>query len=170
MIVAIITLAAGYYLGGALGDFFFQRTPRGRVLTGMAGVLAGMVFLVLALNAPVENRVLFMLLLALTGINMSLSAPNVVATVQDVVEPEVRGTAQAMLSLAENIGSAVAPFLAGIIAMQSSLHTAILAICVTTWIACALLLGATALWIPRDIERLRDTMRARAEEELACTS
>jgi ACS family hexuronate transporter-like MFS transporter len=93
-----------------------------------------------------------------------MAAPNVMATIHDVTEPEVRATAQAMLSFAENLGSALAPWLAGLIAVRFSLHAAILAICVTTWLACAGLFGATAFLIPRDIERLRRVMRERAEE------
>jgi MFS family permease len=165
MMVAIVTLAAGYLLGGSVGDYFFRRSPRGRALTAMVGVLAGSLFLVLALIVPVENQTLFLLPLALTGLTMSVAAPNVTATIHDVSEPEVRGTAQALVSFAENFGSAVAPWLAGLIAMSYSLHVAILAICVSTWLLCALLFGATALFLPRDIEELRETMRHRAIHE-----
>jgi MFS family permease len=169
MIVAIITLSAGYLLGGTVGDFFFRRTPRGRVLTAMVGVLAGTLFLALTLSVPAANQTLFLLPMALMGLTMSVAAPNVVATVQDVTEPEVRGTAQAMMSFADNFGSAVAPWLAGVIAVSYSLHVAILAICISTWLLCALLFGATALLVPRDVERLRETMQARAEAERALT-
>jgi predicted MFS family arabinose efflux permease len=169
MMVAIVMLAAGYFFGGSVGDFFFRRSLRGRVLTAMVGVLAGAVFLVVTLSVPAENQTLFLLPLALTSLTMSVAAPNVVATLHDVSEPEVRGTAQAVLSFAENFGSAVAPWLAGLIAMRYSLHVAILAICVSTWLLCALLFGATALFLPRDIEELRETMQDRAalERELA---
>jgi MFS family permease len=167
MIVAIITLSAGYFLGGTVGDFFFRRTPRGRVLTAMVGVLAGTLFLALTLSVPAANQTLFLLPLALMGLTMSVAAPNVVATVQDVTEPEVRGTAQAMMSFADNFGSAVAPWLAGVIAVSYSLHVAILVICISTWLLCALLFGATALLVPRDVEHLRETMQARAEAERA---
>lgn len=167
MMVAIITLSAGYFLGGTVGDFFFRRTPRGRVLTAMVGVLAGTLFLALALSVPAENQTLFLLPLALTGLTMSVASPNVIATVQDVTEPEVRGTAQAMMSFADNFGSAVAPWLAGVIAVSYSLHVAILVICISTWLLCALLFGATALLVPRDVEHLRETMQARAEAERA---
>jgi MFS family permease len=165
MIVAIVTLAAGYFLGGAVGDWLFRHTPRGRVLTGMVGVLAGAVFLALAVSVPVENQGLFLVWLALAGITMSMASPNVLATVHDVTEPEVRGTAQALLSFSENFGSALAPWLAGLIAVSYSLHVAILAICVTTWLICALLFGVTALLIPPDVERLRQIMQARAVQE-----
>jgi MFS family permease len=166
MMVAIVTLSAGYFLGGSVGDFFFRRTPRGRVLTAMVGVLAGALFLVLALSVPAASRGFFLVLLALTGLTMSVASPNVLATVQDVTEPEVRGTAQAIMSFAENIGSAIAPWLAGLIAVSFSLHVAILVICTSTWILCAILFGATAILVPRDVERLRETMQARAQKEV----
>jgi MFS family permease len=166
MMVAIVTLSAGYFLGGSVGDFFFRRTPRGRVLTAMVGVLAGALFLVLALSVPAANQGLFLVFLALTGLTMSVASPNVIATVQDVTEPEVRGTAQAIMSFADNIGSAVAPWLAGLIAVSYSLHVAILVICTSTWILCAILFGATAILVPRDVERLRQTMQARAQRDI----
>ena len=167
MLVAIVTLSAGYYFGGAVGDMFFRRTPRGRMLTAMVGVLAGAVFLLLTLSTPAEDQKLPLLPLALTGLTMSVASPNVIASVQDVTEPEVRGTAQAMMSFADNIGSALAPWLAGLIAVAYSLHLAILVICISTWLLCALLFGVTALLVPRDVERLREAMRARAEMEQA---
>ncbi|HSR35312.1 MAG TPA: MFS transporter [Anaerolineae bacterium] len=167
MLVAIVTLSAGYFLGGTVGDFFFRRTPRGRLLTAMVGVLAGAVLLALTLIVPVENGGISLPLLALTCLNMSVASPNVIATVQDVTEPEVRGTAQAIMSFAENFGSALAPWLAGLIALSYSLHVAILVICSSAWLLCALLFGFAALLIPRDVERLRQTMRARAEAEQA---
>jgi MFS family permease len=166
MIVVIPMLSAGYLVGGSVGDFFFRRTPRGRALTAMFGVLTGTVFLILALGVPAEQQGLFLLPLSLTCITMSVAAPNVVATVQDVAEPEVRGTAQSMMSLADNIGSALAPLLAGMIADRSSLHVAILAICVSTWLLCAVLFAFVAWLVPKDVQHLRQTMKARAQDEL----
>jgi MFS family permease len=165
MMVGIVFLAAGYFVGGTIGDFLFRHTPRGRVLTGMVGVLAGCVFVYLTLSVPAANQTAFLMFLPFFGITMSMASPNVLATVHDVTEPEVRGTAQAMLNFAENIGSAVAPWLAGVIAVRSSLHVAILTISISTWLACALFFGATAIFIPRDIERLRTEMQRRASQE-----
>jgi MFS family permease len=93
---------------------------------------------------------------------MSIASPNVVATVADVTEPEVRSTAQALESFIENIGAVVGPWLAGVIAVAYSLHVAILAICVSTWLVCAALFGVTAVLVPRDVARLREVMRQRA--------
>ena len=170
MIVAIVPLSLGYFVGGGVGDFFFRRTPRGRVLTAMVGVLAGAVFLALLLTLPTANGRLSIPLLALMGLTMSVASPNVIATVQDVTEPEVRGTAQSVMSLADTAGSALAPFLAGLIAVSYSLHVAILTICISTWLLCAVLFGVTAIFVPGDVARLRQTMEARARAEQAETA
>ncbi len=165
MIVAIVPLSLGYFFGGVVGDYFFRRTPRGRLLTAMVGVLAGAVFLALLLTLPTEGNRLSFPLLILMGLTMSVASPNVLATVQDVTEPEVRGTAQAVMSLADNIGSALAPLLVGLIARPYTLHLGILVICISAWLLCAVLFGVTAYLVPGDIARLRQTMEARAKVE-----
>jgi MFS family permease len=162
MLVAIATMAAGYFIGGSVGDRAFRRTPRGRALVSMVGVLAGAVFLALALAVPAANKSLFLIPLALTGLTMSIASPNVVATVADVTEPEVRSTAQALESFIENIGAVVGPWLAGVIAVKYSLHVAILTICLSTWVVCAVLFAVTVVLVPRDVARLREEMRERA--------
>jgi predicted MFS family arabinose efflux permease len=164
MLIAIVALSAGYVIGGTLGDTLFRRIQRGRLFVAMAGVLLGAVFLYATLNVAPENRARFAVLLAFTGVTMSIAPPNVIATVHDTTVPEARSTARAMQKLVEDVGAALAPFLAGVIAMRASLHTAILSISISTWLACAVLFGATALVVPRDIARLRHTMHQRAEE------
>jgi len=105
------------------------------------------------------NQSLFAVFLGLTGLFMPFASPNVTATVHDVTKPEVRSTALAVQYFIEQGGSAVAPALAGLIAVRASLHTAIIAICVST--------GFTAILVPRDIKKLRQAMRERAEQERA---
>jgi len=162
MMIAIVALASGYFIGGSIGDALFRRTLRGRVLTANVGVILGAILMLAALNIPNENRLLFTVLVALTGVNISIAAPNVSATVQDIAEPEVRGTTLALLNLIENSGAALSPWLAGLIADHSSLKTAILSISVVTWILCALFFFLLGRVIPQDVQRLRAAMRERA--------
>jgi MFS family permease len=164
MLIAIVTLSAGYLVGGTLGDILFKRMQRGRLSVATGGVLLGAIFLVATLNVAAENRIGFAVLLAFTGMTMSIAAPNVIATVYDTTVPEVRSTARAMQKLVEDGGAALAPLLAGVIAMRASLHMAILMICISAWLICAVLFGITALVVPQDIERLRQTMQRRVEE------
>jgi MFS family permease len=165
MVVVVLVLAAGYPLGGALGDYFFKRTPRGRVLVATTGVLVGALLMIITLNIPPENQALFTFMLALNAIFIPLSAPNVISTVYDITLPEVRSTAMSIQSFIESIGAALAPLLAGYIADQFSLQTAFLAICVTAWLICAIFYAFIGIFIPKDIEVLRSQMRLRAEQE-----
>lgn len=164
MVVAVLVLAAGYPVGGALGDFFFKRTPRGRVLVATTGVLMGALMLTLTMSVPLDNRLLFMVLLAITAIFIPMAAPNVVSTVYDITLPEVRSTALAIQYFIESAGAALAPWIAGAIAVKSSLHDAILIICVSTWILCGLFFSTAAFLVPKDIAVLRGQLRERAAE------
>jgi MFS family permease len=165
MVVAVLVLAAGYPLGGALGDYFFKRTPRGRLYVAMTGVLVGAVLFVFTLNAPLDSPGLFTALLAVNAIFIPMAAPNVVATVYDITLPEVRSTAMSIEYFIESAGAALAPLLAGIIADRSSLRDAFLLICIVTWIICAIAFWLASRYIPRDIARLREQMRDRAAHE-----
>jgi predicted MFS family arabinose efflux permease len=164
---AVIVLAVGYFIGGALGDYFFKRTPRGRMLVSMVGVLMGAIFLILTINVPIENQFLFLILLCLTALFMPIASANVIATVYDITLPEVRSTALSIQYFIENGGAALAPLLAGLIAVRSSLETAILTICVLAWVLGSIILGFTAYFVPEDIKVLRDQLEKRAARERA---
>ncbi len=105
MVVAILVLALGYPLGGALGDYFFKRTPRGRALVAMVGILTGALLLTITLNIPNENVGLFMVMLALTALFIPFSAPNMISTVYDITLPEVRSSALSIQYLIEFLRS-----------------------------------------------------------------
>jgi len=165
MLVAVAALSAGHLLGGNLGDTLFKRTWRGRAIVGGLGTLAAVVMLLLTMHVPAEKTALFAVLLGVTGVTMSITPPNAMATVPDITLPEARSTAQAVRKLVEDGGAAVAPWLAGVVAMRSSLHVAIIAICVSTWLVCAALFGAVAYYVPADIATLRSTMQHRAALE-----
>ncbi len=166
MVVAVLVLAAGYPIGGAIGDLFFRRTRRGRLIVSATAVLLGAILLIITLNVPVQNQGLFLVLLSINALFIPFAAPNLVSTISDITLPEVRSTAYAIQSFIELAGSALAPLMAGLIAVRSSLHTAILLICVTAWVVCSLFLGYAAYRVPADIETLRGQMRERAEREL----
>lgn len=167
MSIVVLVLAAGYVLGGAAGDAAFKRTPRGRLLVSMVAVLLGAIFLAVAINVPAESRGLFFVFLVLTAVFMPFAAPNVVSAVNDITLPEVRSTAVAIQYFIENAGAATAPLLAGIIAVRANLGTAILLICTSAWILCAIFFGVAARLIPHDIAVLRAQLRERAEKERA---
>ena len=164
MVAAVLVLAVGYFVGGAVGDFLFKRTRRGRMLLAATAVLLGAALLYFTMNVPVENQSLFLVMLSLTALFIPFSSPNVISTVYDVTLPEVRSTAVAVQYFIESAGAATAPFLAGLIAVRSSLHDAILIVCGSTWVLCAVFLVVVAYLVPHDIATLRQAMRQRAAE------
>ena len=167
MAAAVIVLALGYPLGGALGDALFRRTPRGRAIIATIGVLVGAVLLTLTMGVPVGNQGVFLVLLSLTAIFIPFASPNVTSTVYDITLPEVRSTAVSIQYFIESAGAALAPTIAGYIADRSSLGVAILWICLSTWLLCAIFYAGVAVLVPRDIATLRSQMRERAEQEQA---
>jgi len=169
MAVAVLVLALGYPLGGAAGDWLFKRTPRGRAIVAATAVLVGAVLLLVTLSVPIANQGLFLLMLALTALFIPVAGPNVVCTVYDVTLPEVRSTAMSIQYFIESAGAALAPSIAGYIAIQegSSLRTAFLIICISTWVLCAIFFAAVAYLVPRDIATLHEQLQARAVFERA---
>ena len=160
----VLILAGGYFVGGALGDWLFKRTLKGRILVSSAGVILGAIFLFFALLTPVENRTTFFILMSLTALFMPFSSPNVISTVFDISLPEVRSSAQAVEYFVENSGAALAPTIAGAIALSTvSKQTAIMVVCITAWALCFFLYLGALLFVEKDIKSLRDTLAERAE-------
>ena len=164
MAPVILILAAGYFIGGFIGDFLFKRTKKGRILISSAGVLLGALFLYLAMTTPLDKPDQFFILMCLTAIFMPLSSANVIATVYDVTVPEVRSTAQAIEYFVENSGAVTAPAFTGAIIVASGDRTfAILSICVIAWLLCFLFYLGALFTIDRDTNTLRTQMVERAK-------
>ena len=162
MAPVIIILAGGYVVGGMLGDWLFKKTTKGRIIISSVGVILGAIFMLLAMLTPVEARSTFFVLMCLTALFMPFSSPNVIATVFDVTSPEVRSTAQSVEYFIENSGAALAPTLAGAIALATNKQTAILTVCVTAWVLCFFFYLGALRYIGHDAQALRDQMQARA--------
>jgi MFS family permease len=171
MAPAILILASGYFFGGAMGDFFFKRSPKGRVNVALFGVLIGAFLLFVTLNIPTGSKTLFGIMLALTALFIPISSPNVTSTVNDVALPEIRSTAMSIQYFIESSGAALSPLITGIISdalrRANNPHprgTAIMVICITAWLFCGLFYYITSKYIENDIESLRNEMKKRASE------
>ncbi len=167
MAPVILILAGGYFVGGALGDWLFKRTHKGRIIVSSVGVIMGAIFLSLAINSPIEARTAFFIFMAIAALFMPFSSPNVVSTVYDVTAPEVRSTAQSVEYFIENAGAASAPLIAGMIADASSMQNAILNISLVAWAACFVFYLGAMFFIDGDIASLRAKMSQRADDERA---
>ena len=96
---------------------------------------------------------------------MPFSSPNVLSTIFDITPPEVRSTAQAVEYFIENSGAALAPIIAGSIALATTKQTAILTICVSAWVLCFFLYLGALFFIDGDIKILRTQMADRAASQ-----
>jgi MFS family permease len=163
----ILILSLGYFVGGFLGDLLFKYTKKGRILVSSAGVILGAIFLFFALLTPVEDRTTFFILMSLTAIFMPFSSPNVLSTIFDITPPEVRSTAQAVEYFIENSGAALAPIIAGAVALATTKQNAILTICISTWVLCFFLYLGALFFIDGDIKTLRAQMAERAAQQKA---
>jgi MFS family permease len=160
----VLILAAGYFVGGALGDWLFKRTLKGRILVSSAGVLLGALFLFLALNTPIEDKNTFFVFMCLTALFMPFSSPNVTSTVLDISLPEIRSTAQSVEYFFENFGAVSAPILAGAIALTTgSKQYAILVVCITAWVLCFFLYLGALFFVDKDIKSLHAQLAERAK-------
>ena len=160
----VLILAGGYFVGGALGDWLFKRTLKGRILVSSAGVILGAIFLYFALNTPVEDKNTFFILMCLTALFMPFSSPNVTSTVFDISLPEIRSSAQAVEYFFENIGAVSAPILAGAIAFSTgSKQYAIMVVCITAWVLCFFLYLGALFFVDKDIKSLHAQLAERAK-------
>lgn len=165
MAPAVLFMAAGYPLGGILGDKLFKKTKRGRLIASAFGILMGMIFLFLTMSVPNSQVILFAIFLMITAIFMPFASPNIISTIYDVTLPEVRSSANAIQNFIETIGSASAPLIAGIIADKFSVGTAILSICLITWALCFIFIMIAIFLIPKDINAMHLQLQQRAAAE-----
>jgi MFS family permease len=162
----VLILAAGYFVGGALGDWLFKRTFKGRILVSSAGVILGAVFLFFALRTPVADKTTFFILMSLTALFMPFSSPNVTSTVFDITLPEVRSSAQAVEYFVENSGAALAPTIAGAIAFAAgSKQFAIMTVCISAWVLCFFLYLGALFFVDKDVKSLHAQLKERAEQK-----
>lgn len=165
--IAVLSLAIGYPVAGALGDWLFKKTTRGRIIIGVIGVIMGAIFLALALTTPNEAKVQFTIFMVLAAFFMPFASPNNVSTIYDLTLPEVRSTGLAVESFIESAGAATAPLLTGIIADQLSIQQAMLLICTIAWGICAIFFFIAIFTVPGDIATLRQQLKERADLERA---
>jgi MFS family permease len=162
-VFAVMTALSGL-IAGALGDWLFKKTPRGRLIVALIGIVGIMIAFTALLNTPLDAFKQFLIFEVIAGFFWSFEWPNAVSTVQDITEPEVRSTAHAIIGVAETVGSALAPLLAGVLAVRWSLKDALQIITLSSWSVGLIILTYVLVVVPKDVARLREIMRARAAE------
>ncbi len=139
-------------------------TPRGRMIVAVGGMTMLTLFFTTALRVTTINFGLFFALQTIGAFFWSFEWPNAVSTIQDIVEPEIRSTAHAIIGVAETLGSALAPLVAGLIAVGASLQKALLTITTVGWILGIVLLLVVMYFLPAEVNALRKLMKERVEQ------
>lgn len=104
----------GLWIGGQLADIAIRRAHSGRMLVGGVAILLSTPLLYLALARPAGDLAGFLVLMALGCGLMYIYYATVYATIQDVVEPSLRGTAMALYFFAMYVlGASLGPYLMG---------------------------------------------------------
>jgi MFS family permease len=104
----------GLLIGGALADRLSLRRKNGRLIVGAVAILISVPLLLLALSRPPHHTVSFVLLAAFGCMAMYVYYSSVYATLHDVVEPSLRGTAMALYFFAMYVlGASFGPIATG---------------------------------------------------------
>jgi MFS family permease len=100
----------GLILGGIAGDAVMKRRPNGRLLVGTIAILISVPFIFFALGAQKGEMVTFITLMGIGVGVMYAYYSTVYSTIQDVIEPSLRGTAMALYFFAMYVlGASLGP-------------------------------------------------------------
>ena len=189
MIVYGIMGAPGLLLGGIIGDSLAKRRTNGKLLVGALAITISIPFLYLALGRPSGDITTFLILMGAGVALMYFYYSTVYSTIQDIVEPGLRGTAMAVYFFAMYVlGASLGPYATGILsdfftqrAAQAAnvfdvsqaalepfraegLHTAMYAIPILS-VLLALVLFAASRTVTKDVEKLQSWMRESAKTD-----
>ena len=105
----------GLMLGGVVGDSIMKRRANGRLLVGALAILGAVPFILLALGRTGGDTLGFMILMGAGCALMYGYYSTVYSTIQDVIEPGLRGTAMALYFFAMYVlGASLGPYGTGL--------------------------------------------------------
>jgi fucose permease len=146
--------------GGMLADFIRSKTPRGRILVQMTGVLCAVPFVFLC--GKTDTKVLLVTALIGWGLFKGIYDSNIFASVYDVIRPDLRGMAAGFMNMFAWAGGAIAPIIAGSIAdkhKELGLGGAISGASMVYILAGLLLFTSAMVFVKRDAARMQAQLR-----------
>jgi predicted MFS family arabinose efflux permease len=115
----------GLLIGGAVADAAMKRSLTGRMLVCAFSILLAAPLVYLAIGRPSGDTTSFLALLFCGCMLMYVYYSSVYATIQDVVEPKLRGTAMALYFFAMYVlGASLGPYGVGMLSDHFSLEAA----------------------------------------------
>src|SRR5215470_6029922 len=179
----------GLLIGGIVGDAIMKRRINGRLLVGAIGIVASVPFMFLGLSSGKGELVRFSVFIGLGIGVMYAYYSTVYSTIQDVIEPSLRGTAMALYFFAMYVlGASFGPVGTGFASDYFTSRAAVAAgvtsrtqqalepfkaeglhyamyIVPILGVLLALVLVAASRTVTKDVERLREWMRECAAEQ-----
>ncbi len=187
MIVYGVMGAPGLLIGGFIGDAVMKKRKNGRMLVGSVAILFSIPFLYFALSQPQGATYSFLILMGVGCALMYFYYSTVYSTIQDIIEPGLRGTAMAVYFFAMYVlGASLGPYgtgmlsdfftkraaqIAGVtdvsqIALEpfraEGLHSAMYVIPILS-VLLTFVLFAASRTVTKDIEKLQDWMKENSE-------
>ena len=106
----------GLFLSGVIGDAARKRRVNAPLLVTLAAILLSIPFFLAALGAPTGSVIFFLLMMGTSYGLMCFYYSLVYSTIQEVVEPSLRGTAISIYFFAMYVlGASVGPYVTGIL-------------------------------------------------------
>jgi len=166
MAIGVGALAGGL-VGGLWGNRLYNRNPAYLpILSGVTALLGIPPTLVL-INLPAHAgggappMALPLVLSLVTGFVISIPSSNVKAMLINVNAPEIRGSVFSLYNLADDLGRGLGPWVIGSLLVPALGRTAAFSVAACFWIACGVVLLATARAFPRDERALQEALRAK---------
>ncbi len=167
---AILTLGAGYFLGGFIGDLFFGRWKAGRIMVLVIGLVIPAFFFYFSMRSSGSLNTGFVVLMAVMGLFISFTWPNIIASIFDVMLPEIRATAVGFVLLLQAFGLIFSSYLVSFLQTRIELDQAIISVALSGWLISLPIAAALLISIPRGIEKLRRHMAYRSHLEARLTA
>lgn len=190
MIVYGVMGAPGLLIGGFIGDAVMKKRTDGRMLLATTAISLSVPLLFLALNQPRGAITAFLILMGAGVAMMYFYYSTVYSTIQDIVEPGLRGTAMSVYFLAMYVlGASIGPYATGVLSdfftkraanaagildfsqtalepfRAEGLHTAMFAIPILS-VLLTVILYAASRTVTKDIERIQSWMKDSAKGDL----
>ena len=171
LIVMVVGAAAilGSFLGGLLGNWFYNRRPGHLPVLCGTSTLLGIIPMAVLINYPsqigIENpsTTIPMIIGFFAGFTIAITGPNMRAMLLNVNTPETRGSIFSLFNLADDLGKGFGPVIISLLIFVSNRLWAF-NIANLFWLFCGVVLLFLTLVFPKDIEKLNRTLSERAEE------
>jgi MFS family permease len=152
-------IAIGQGLGGVIGDYVYQFSPRYVCYLMSITTLTGVYPLLWAINEETVDGLMYTIILFPVGILISITGSNVKSILLNVSLPEIRGTAAGVFNLMDDLGRGLGPFGVGVLIQLSGSRVAGFNLALIGWVVCGLVLFFMSFTLEADIDSMNEVLK-----------